>query len=112
MTLSIDCMHKAKFVEVRLAGRLTVGDASNQLHTKVREMLAAGDEHLILDMAEVSYVDSVGLGELVAAAVAARNVGADVQLANVPKRLRELLEISHLFSVLTILSTQGGDQVA
>ena len=80
-------------------GRITLGDESNQVRTKIKEMLGKGKSQIVLDLAEVSYIDSAGLGMLVAGYTSAQNQGATLKLANLTKRFRELLNITKLVTI-------------
>lgn len=87
---------------VTLAGRVTLGDESNQLRSKIKELLSQGNKRLVLDLAGVSYIDSAGLGTLVAAYTSARNEGGDIRLASVTKRFGELLGITKLVTIFSV----------
>ena len=80
-------------------GRITLGEESNQVRTKIKEMLGKGKSQIVLDLAEVSYIDSAGLGMLVAGYTSAQNQGATLKLANLTKRFRELLNITKLVTI-------------
>ena len=80
-------------------GRITLGEESNQVRIKIKEMLVKGKSQIVLDLAEVSYIDSVGLGTLVAGYTSAQNQGATLKLANLTKRFRELLNITKLVTI-------------
>ena len=80
-------------------GRITLGDESNQVRTKIKEMLGKGKTQIVLDLAEVSYIDSAGLGMLMAGYTSAQNQGAALKLANLTKKFRELLNITKLVTI-------------
>ena len=82
-----------------VVGRITLGDESNQVRIKIKEMLGKGKSQIVLDLAEVSYIDSVGLGTLVAGYTSAQNQGATLKLANLTKKFRELLNITKLVTI-------------
>jgi len=87
---------------LQLAGRITLGDGSNELRTKLKEILSQGKTRLVLDLAEVSYIDSAGLGTLVAGYTSAQNQGANLKLANLTKRFHEQLNITKLVTVFEV----------
>jgi anti-sigma B factor antagonist len=87
---------------LQLAGRVILGDESNQLRSKIKEILGQGKTRLVLDLAEVSYIDSAGLGTLVAGFTSAQNQGANMKLANLTKRFREQLHITKLVTVFDV----------
>lgn len=85
-----------------LSGQVRLGDESNQLRNKVKGMLGAGHKNVVLDLGDVSYVDSAGLGTLVSAYTTASNQGGSVKLANLTHRLREQLTITKLVTVFDV----------
>jgi anti-sigma B factor antagonist len=85
-----------------LSGRITLGEESNQLRSHIKEMLAEGAKRLVLDLGEVSYIDSAGLGTLVAGYTSSQSQGAVMKLANLTKRFREQLNITKLVTVFDV----------
>ena len=90
---------------VELTGRVTLGEESNQLRTALKGLLGQGKTRLVLDLAEVTYIDSAGLGTLVAGYTSAQNQGANLKLANLTKRFREQLNITKLVTVFDVYDT-------
>lgn len=84
---------------VRLSGNITLGEASGQLRDVVKQTLAAGHKTLILDLGDVAYIDSAGLGELVGAHATASSQGATVKLLNMQKKVEGLMQITKLTTV-------------
>jgi len=87
---------------LQLIGRVTLGEESNQLRNKLKDVLAQGKTRLVLDLAEVVYIDSAGLGALVAGFTSAQNQGANMKLANLTTRFREQLHITKLVTVFDV----------
>jgi len=85
-----------------LSGRITLGEESNQLRSHIKEMLSGGAKRLVLDLGEVSYIDSAGLGTLVAGYTSSQSQGAMMKLANLTKRFREQLNITKLVTVFDV----------
>lgn len=90
---------------LHVKGRVTLGDESNQLRTTLKDVLSQGKTRLVLDLAEVSYIDSAGLGTLVAGFTSAQNQGASLKLANLTKRINEQLYITKLVTVFDVYET-------
>jgi anti-sigma B factor antagonist len=90
---------------LELSGRVTLGDASQQLRTKLKEVLSRGKNRLVLDLANIGYIDSAGLGTLVAGYTSARNEGATMKLANLTKKFHEQLNITKLVTVFEVYNT-------
>jgi anti-sigma B factor antagonist len=87
---------------VTVHGRLTLGAETNDLREHVKALLAAGKKKLVLDLAEVSYIDSSGLGTLVSLFTSATSAGAQLKLVQVSGRLHELLVTTKLLTVFDI----------
>jgi anti-sigma B factor antagonist len=90
---------------LELSGRIVLGDESNQLRTKIKEVLGKGKTRLILDLANVGYIDSAGLGTLVAGYTSAQNQGASMKLANLTKKFDEQLHITKLVTIFEVHET-------
>jgi len=91
-----------------LSGRITLGEESNQLRTKIKDILGQGMKRLVLDLGNVSYIDSAGLGTLVAGYTSAQSQGASMKLANLTKRFREQLHITKLVTVFEVYDSVEG----
>jgi anti-sigma B factor antagonist len=89
-------------VVIDLKGRITLGDGNVMLRDLVREMAAKGNKKIVLNLGEVHYVDSSGLGELVRTHATLRNLDAQLRLANLNKRIYDLLQMTRLASVFDI----------
>jgi len=87
-------------VEVQgLEGRIVLGEESNALREKVKALLAAGQKKIVLNMGNVSYIDSSGLGTLVALHTSARSQGASMKISNLGAKFQELLQVTKLVTV-------------
>jgi len=102
MALSLTEKQVSGVTVLHLAGRVTLGEESNQLRTKIKTLLGEGKARLVLDLADVSYIDSAGLGTLVAGFTSAQNQGASMKLANLTKRFNEQLHITKLVTVFDV----------
>lgn len=85
-----------------LSGRITLGEGSVQLRDAVRELLAKGQKHILLNLGDVNYIDSSGIGELVSAYTTARNQGGELKLLNLTKKVHDLLQITKLYTVFDV----------
>ncbi len=85
-----------------LSGRVALGEESSKLRTTIKEVLGKGKTRLIVDLAAVRYIDSAGLGALVAGYTSAQNQGASMKLANLTKKIREQLNITKLVTVFDV----------
>ena len=94
-------------VVLDLSGRLVLGDGDQLLKDTVQNLMTTGRRHVVLNLAEVSYVDSSGLGALVAVFLGARKQGGALKLLNPSKRLHDLLAIAKLLTVLDISESEA-----
>ncbi len=85
-----------------LSGRITLGEGSVQLRDAVRGLIGKGSKNILLNLGEVSYIDSSGLGELVSAYTTAKNQQAEVKLLNLTKKVHDLLQLTKLYTVFDI----------
>ncbi|HKS97095.1 MAG TPA: STAS domain-containing protein [Terriglobia bacterium] len=85
-----------------LSGRVVLGEESSQLRNKIRAILGQGKKHIVLDLGDVSYIDSAGLGTLVAGYTTASSQGGTIKLANLTKRFEEQLNITKLVTVFDV----------
>ena len=92
---------------IDLSGRLSLGEAlafgpgsAPILHDIIREQAAKGHKNILLNLGNVNYVDSSGLGELVSCMTSLRNQGGQLRICNVTARVDDLLKITHLDKVL------------
>jgi anti-sigma B factor antagonist len=85
-----------------LSGRITLGEGSVQLRDAVRDLLAKGQKNVLLNLGDVNYIDSSGIGELVSAYTTARNQGGELKLLNLTKKVHDLLQITKLYTVFDV----------
>jgi anti-sigma B factor antagonist len=92
---------------VVLDGRIVLGQESNSLRQKIKGMAAAGTQKIVLNMDNVKYIDSAGLGTLIAAHVSAKAQGTSVRLCQLGKKFREVLQITRLLTIFDVYDTQA-----
>lgn len=88
-------------------GRITLGEASSSFRDTVREMVGKGEKKLLLNLADVSYIDSSGIGELVSAYTTVTNQGGQLKLLNLTKRIQDLLQITKLYTVFEVFDDEA-----
>jgi anti-sigma B factor antagonist len=87
---------------VDLSGRITLGEGSVVLRDTIRDLIAKGDKKILLNLGEVTYIDSSGIGELVSAFTTVRNQGGELKLLNLTKKVHDLLQITKLYTVFDV----------
>ena len=84
------------------SGRITLGEGSVTLRDAVRDLLGKGSKQILLNLGDVTYIDSSGIGELVSAFTTVRNQGGDLKLLNLTKKVHDLLQITKLYTVFDV----------
>ena len=87
---------------VDCSGRITLGEGSVMMRDTVRDLLSKGNKKIILNLGEVNYIDSAGVGELVSAFTSVRNQGGELKLLNLTKKVHDLLQITKLYTVFDV----------
>ena len=87
---------------VDVAGRITLGEGSSALRDTLREMVTKNQKKILLNLGEVSYIDSSGIGELVSGFTTVTNQGGQLKLLNLTKRVKDLLQITKLYTVFDV----------
>lgn len=87
---------------IDLSGRITLGEGSVVLRDTIRDVVGQGSKKILLNLADVTYIDSSGIGELVSAFTTVRNQGGELKLLNLTKKVHDLLQITKLYTVFDI----------
>jgi len=85
-----------------LSGRITLGEGSVVLRDQIRELLGKNEKKILLNLGDVTYIDSSGIGELVSAFTTVRNQGGELKLLNLTKKVHDLLQITKLYTVFDV----------
>lgn len=88
------------------SGRIVFGDESSLLREQVRAAIQDGAKRIVLNLADVNYIDSGGLGTLVALHTTARNASANIKLANLTRRVGDLLQVTKLLTVFDVHNSE------
>ena len=91
---------------VDISGRITLGEGSALLRKTVRELLDDQRTRIVLNLADVNYIDSSGIGELVSAFTAVKNRGGEMKLLHLTKKVHDLLQLTKLFTVFDVYSDE------
>ena len=81
------------------AGRITLGEGASTFREKIRELISGGKKKILLNLGEVSYIDSSGIGEMVSGFTSVTNNGGQLKLVGLSKRVKDLLQITKLYTV-------------
>lgn len=94
---------------VDFSGKITLGEGSSTLRKTIRDLIARGHRKILLNLADVDYIDSSGIGEMVSAYTTVRGANGDLKLVYLTKRVHDLMQITRLF---TVFDVQGDEQSA
>ncbi len=89
-------------VIVDLSGRIKLGEGSSVLRDTVKDLLGKGQRNILLNLGDISYIDSSGIGELVSAFTSVRNQGGELKLLHLTKKVHDLLQITKLYTVFDV----------
>ncbi len=81
------------------AGRITLGEGASAFRGAIRDLVAKGNKKVLLNLGEVSYIDSSGIGELVSGFTTVTSSGGQLKLVGLSKRVKDLLQITKLYTV-------------
>ncbi|MCU1271830.1 MAG: anti sigma b factor antagonist RsbV [Acidobacteriaceae bacterium] len=87
---------------VDCSGRITLGEGSVVLRDTVKDLLGKGQKKILLNLGDVNYIDSSGIGELVSAYTTAKNQGGELKLLKLTKKVHDLLQITKLYTVFDV----------
>lgn len=88
------------------SGKITLGEGTMAIRNTVRELLKNGNKKIVLNLADVNYIDSSGIGELVSSFTTVTNQGGQLKLLNLTKKIHELLAITKLLTVFSVFDSE------
>jgi anti-sigma B factor antagonist len=88
-------------------GKIVIGDEVAALREKIKELLEAGNKNILINMANVTYIDSTGVGALVGSFTSIRNQGGQMKLANLGQRVRDILLVTKLLTVFDVYDSEA-----
>ena len=91
---------------VDLSGRITLGEGSAMLRELVRDLLDKGQKKIILNLGDINYIDSSGIGELVSGFTTVKNQGGELKLLHLTRKVHDLLQITKLYTVFDVHSDE------
>ncbi len=109
MSLKINIRETADAAILDLSGRITLGEPLAELRDFIRESVAGDRKNVLLNLADVSYIDSSGLGQLIGSYASITNKGGQMKLLNLQKKVHDLMQVTKL---LTVFETYTNEQTA
>jgi anti-sigma B factor antagonist len=107
MSLKIDVRESGNVVILDLNGRITIGEEAAALRDTIRELIEDGHKNILLNLADVSYIDSTGLGQFVGSYATVTSKGGQLKLLNLEKKVQELMQITKLLTVFESFTNES-----
>ena len=109
MSIKLNTRQVGDVSVVDVAGRITLGEGSSAMRDTLRDMVGKNQKKILLNLGEVSYIDSSGIGELVSGFTTVTNSGGQLKLLNLNKRVKDLLQITKLYTVFDSIRLRRSD---
>jgi anti-sigma B factor antagonist len=100
--LRATCRESGEVAVIDFSGRITLGEGSATLRRMIRELIDSGHRKILLNLSDVDYIDSSGIGEMVAAYTTVRTENGELKIVNLTKRVHDLLQITRLFTIFDV----------
>lgn len=107
MSLYLTPMHLGDVTLIEAAGRITLGESVVSLRNQIHELAEGGRLKIVLNLAQIAYIDSSGLGELVSAYATVKNRGGSIKLLHLTSRVRDLLQITKLSTLFEVFDDEA-----
>ena len=107
MSIKASTRQTGSVTVVDLAGQIKLGEGSSVLRDTVKDLLGKGHKKILLNLGDVNYIDSTGIGELVSAFTSVRNQGGEMKLLNLQKRVSDLMQITKLLTVFETYTSES-----
>ena len=89
------------------SGRITLGEGSSTFRDSIKDLTNKGNKKVLLNLADVSYIDSSGIGELVSGFTTVSNAGGQLKLLKLTKRIQDLLQITKLYTIFEVFDDEA-----
>ncbi len=107
MSVTISTRQVGDVTVIDAAGRITLGEGSSTFRDTIKDLVTKGDKKVLLNLSEVSYIDSSGIGELVSGFTTVSNAGGKLKLVGLTKRVQDLLQITKLYTVFEVFDEEA-----
>jgi anti-sigma B factor antagonist len=107
MILRCTCRQVGEISVVDFSGSITLGEGSAVLRRTIKDLVAQGHAKIVLNLEDVDYIDSSGIGELVVAHGAVETARGELKLLNLTRRVRDIVQITRLFTIFDVQSDEA-----
>jgi len=102
VSVKLNTRHVGDVTVLDVSGRITLGEGSSALRDALRDQVSKGNRKILLNLGDVTYIDSSGIGELVSGFTTVANSGGTLKLLGLTKRVKDLLQITKLYTVFDV----------
>lgn len=106
MSLKVNVRQVGQVAVIDLNGKITLGEGSGTLRDTVAEVSGKGNKSILLNMADVTYIDSAGLGEMVGSYTSVTNKGGQLKMVNLQNKVKDLMQITKLHTVFHVFEAE------
>lgn len=107
MTVKLSTRQVGDVTVIDAVGRITLGEGASTFRDTIKDLAAKGNQKLLLNLGEVTYIDSSGIGELVSGFTTVTNHGGNLKLVGLTKRVKDLLQITKLYTVFEVFDDEA-----
>ena len=107
MSCKLNTRHVGNVAVVDIAGKITLGEGSGMVRNTIKGLVTGGERRILLNLGDVTYIDSAGLGEMVGAYASVSNAGGEIKLLNPQGKIRDLLSVTKLYSVFATFANEA-----
>ncbi len=107
MSVTLSTRQVGDVTVIDAAGRITLGEGSSAFRDAIKDLVTKGDKKVLLNLGDVNYIDSSGIGELVSGFTTLSNAGGRLKLLNLTKRVQDLLQITKLYTVFEVFDDEA-----
>ena len=107
MSVKLNTRQVGDVTVIDAAGRITLGEGASAFRDTVRDLATKGEKKILLNLSEVSYIDSSGIGEMVSGFTTVTNHGGQLKLLGLSKRVKDLLQITKLYTVFEVFDDEA-----
>lgn len=107
MSVTLSTRQVGDVTVIDAAGRITLGEGSSAFRDAIKDLVTKGDKKVLLNLGDVNYIDSSGIGELVSGFTTLSNAGGRLKLLNLTKRVQDLLQITKLYTVFEVFDVEA-----
>ncbi len=107
MSVKLNTRQVGDVTVIDASGRITLGEGASALRDMIRDLMSSGNKKLLLNLGDVSFIDSSGIGEMVSGFTSVSNQGGALKLLNLTKRVQDLLQITKLYTVFEVFDDEA-----